>query len=156
MSEYEGDERRDHPRVPIDGQLQGEIEAFVVAPLMDLSLSGALIEVPSALPANARYALKLPMSETDSVEIQAEVVRSYVHGFDSISAGKPAVKYRAAIKFIDLTDAQQKSLKQLMDRGSYVSLSTTQRYTAIDDAKLMEVYRRSHPRAEADGTAEEI
>ncbi len=118
MSEYEGDERRDHPRVPIDGQLQGEIEAFVVAPLMDLSLSGALIEVPSALPANARYALKLPMSETDSVEIQAEVVRSYVHGFDSISAGKPAVKYRAAIKFIDLTDAQQKSLKQLMDRGS--------------------------------------
>ena len=118
MSEYEGDERRDHPRVPIDGQLQGEIETFVVAPLMDLSLSGALIEVPSALPANARYALKLLMSETDSVEIQAEVVRSYVHGFDSVSAGKPAVKYRAAIKFIDLTAAQKKSLKQLIDRGS--------------------------------------
>ena len=84
---------------------------------MDLSLSGALIEVPSALPANARYALKLPMSETGSVEIQVEVVRRYVHGFDSLSAGKPAVKYRAAIKFVDLTDAQQKSLKQLMDRG---------------------------------------
>ena len=118
MSKYEGDERRDHPRVPIDGQLQGEIEASVVAPLMDLSLSGALIEVPSALPANARYALKLPMSETESLEIHAEVVRSYVHGFDSITAGKPAVKYRAAIKFVDLTDAQQQSLKQLVDRGS--------------------------------------
>jgi hypothetical protein len=85
---------------------------------MDLSLSGALIEVPSALPANARYALKLPMSENDSVEIQAQVVRSYVHGFETIRAGKPAVKYRAAIKFVDLTDAQQKSLKQLIDRGS--------------------------------------
>ena len=117
-NQYEGDERRDHPRVPIDGQLQGEIEAFVVAPLMDLSISGALLEVPSALPANARYSLKLPMSETESVELHAEVVRSYVHGFDSISAGKPAVKYRVAIKFVDLTDAQQKSLKQLMDRGS--------------------------------------
>ncbi|GMR24302.1 MAG: hypothetical protein BMS9Abin37_2825 [Acidobacteriota bacterium] len=118
MSDYEGDERRDHPRVPIDGQLQGEIEASVVAPLMDLSLSGALIEVPSALPANARYALKLPMSVTDSVEIQVEVVRSYVHGFDSVSAGKPAVKYRAAIRFVDLSDVQRMSLKQLMDRGS--------------------------------------
>ena len=117
-NQYEGDERRDHPRVPIDGQLQGEIEAFVVAPLMDLSISGALLEVPSALPANTRYSLKLPMSETESVDLHAEVVRSYVHGFDSISAGKPAVKYRAAIKFVDLTDAQQKSLKQLMDRGS--------------------------------------
>ncbi len=117
-NQYEGDERRDHPRVPIDGQLQGEIEAFVVAPLMDLSISGALLEVLSALPANTRYSLKLPMSETESVDLHAEVVRSYVHGFDSISAGKPAVKYRAAIKFVDLTDAQQKSLKQLMDRGS--------------------------------------
>ncbi len=105
-NQYEGDERRAHPRVPIDGQLQGEIEASVVAHLMDLSLSGALLEVPSALPANARYSLKLPMSETESVELHAEVVRSYVHGFDSISAGKPAVKYRAAIKFVDLTDAQ--------------------------------------------------
>ena len=84
---------------------------------MDLSLSGALIEVPSALPANARYLLKLAMSETESVEIDAEVVRSYVHGFDSISAGKPSVRYRAAIKFLDLTDAQRQSLKQLMDRG---------------------------------------
>ena len=66
-NKYEGDERRDHPRVPIDGQLQGEIEASVVAHLMDLSLSGTLLEVPSALPANARYSLKLPMSETESV-----------------------------------------------------------------------------------------
>lgn len=116
-NDWEGDERRDHPRVPIDGQLQGEIEAFVEAPLMDLSLSGALIEVPSALPANARYALKLPMSETESLELHVEVVRSYVHGFDTVSAGKPAVKYRAAIKFVDLTDAQTASIKQLMDRG---------------------------------------
>jgi len=118
VSEYQGDERRDHPRVPIDGQLEGEIDASVVAPLMDLSLSGALLEVPSALPANARYALKLPTSETESLELHAEVMRSYVHGFDSASVGKPAVKYRAAIKFVDLTDAQQQSLKQLVDRGS--------------------------------------
>jgi hypothetical protein len=115
--EWEGDERRGQPRVAIDGGLQGEIEAAVAAPLMDLSLSGALIEVPSALPANARYSLKLPMSETESLEIRAEVVRSYVHGFESVSAGKPAVRYRAALKFVDLTDAQTQSLKQLMDRG---------------------------------------
>ena len=114
---WEGDERRGQPRVAIDGGLQGEIEAAVAAPLMDLSLSGALVEVPSALPANARYSLKLPMSETESLEIQAEVVRSYVHGFDTVSAGKPAVKYRAALKFVDLTEEQTLSLKQLMDRG---------------------------------------
>ena len=115
--EWEGDERREQPRVAIDGSLQGEIEAAVAAPLMDLSVSGALIEVPSALPANARYTLKLPMSATESLEIHAEVVRSYVHGFDTVSAGKPAVKYRAALKFLDLTHDQTQNIKQLMDRG---------------------------------------
>lgn len=114
---WEGDERRGQPRVAIDGGLQGEIEAAVTAPVVDLSVSGALIEVPSALPANARYTLKLPMSATETLEIHAEVVRSYVHGFDSVSAGKPAVRYRAALKFLELTDAQSGSLKQLMDRG---------------------------------------
>ena len=115
--EWEGDERRGQPRVAIDGGLQGEIEAAVAAPLMDLSVSGALIEVPSALPANARYTLKLPLSDAEALEIHAEVVRSYVHGFDTVSAGKPAVRYRAALKFIDLDDAQIGNIKQLMDRG---------------------------------------
>lgn len=115
--EWEGDERRAQPRVAIDGNLQGEIEAAVTAPLMDLSVTGALIEVPSALPANARYTLKLPMSATQSLEIHAEVVRSYVHGFDTVSAGKPAVRYRAALKFLDLTHDQTQNIKQLMDRG---------------------------------------
>ena len=114
---WEGDERRGQPRVAIDGDLRGEIEASVHAPLMDLSLSGALLEVPSALPANARYSLKLPISETESLEIDAEVVRSYVHGFESVAAGKPAVRYRAAIRFLELTDAQIGRLKQLMDRA---------------------------------------
>lgn len=116
-NDWEGDERRDHPRVSIDGQLQGEIEASVEAPLMDLSLSGALIEVPSALPANARYSLRLRLSETKTLELHAEVVRSYVHGFQTVTAGQPAVTYRAALKFVDVTEEAQQALKQLMDRG---------------------------------------
>ena len=40
-----------------------------------------------------------------------------MHGFDTVSAGKPAVRYRAALKFLDLTDAQIGNIKQLMDRG---------------------------------------
>ena len=54
---WQGNERRDHPRVPIAGEMQGKIETTIDVPLVDVSLSGALLEMPSALAANTRYRL---------------------------------------------------------------------------------------------------
>jgi len=101
----------------MEGQLQGKIETAIEAPLMDLSLSGALIEVPSALPASARYSLKLPITERESLDVGIEVVRSYVHGFDKDDSGQPAVRYRAAIKFVELTEQHRQGITTLMDKG---------------------------------------
>ena len=114
---WQGGERRGQPRVALGGKLQGKIETAIEAPVMDLSLSGALIEVPSALPANARYSLKLPVTEREFLDVGIEVVRSYVHGFDKDDAGHPAVRYRAAIKFVELSEAQRQGLTALMDKG---------------------------------------
>ena len=120
--EWEGDERRGQPRVSIDGGLQGEIEAAVEAPLMDLSLSGALLEVPSALPAGARYALKLPAAGEEIPRLTAEVVRSYVHGFDKEGTGPPSVRYRAAVKFVELTAPQRAGIEKLLAQSDGSSL----------------------------------
>lgn len=120
-TEWHGDERRGNPRVrlqKVEGEIQGALEASVV----DLSMSGALLEVPSAPPTSSRLVLKLPLDPEGGIptlDIPGEVVRSYVHGFDKEGTGPPSVKYRAAMHFADLAPAERDGLQKFLEeRGN--------------------------------------
>ena len=112
--EWKGKERREHARLPIDGEMRGRIHSALDGLVVDLSVSGALLEVPTTLAPNMKYILKLSLEPGKLLELRAEVVRSYVHGFDKKATDKPAVRYRAALRFVDQTDEQITALENFL------------------------------------------
>ncbi len=99
-------ERRKQLRVPAKGGVRGKIHTAASVPVLDLSISGALLEVPCTLKVGEIYTLRLAI-RSDVLAIKSKVVRSYVHGFDKNERGEMVIKYRAAIQFLDLSDQNQ-------------------------------------------------
>jgi hypothetical protein len=111
-NEWQGEERRAHPRVSLK---ERESPSRVVAStIVDLSLSGALLEVGSTLTPKSRYTVRLERADGQPLELDGEVVRSYVHGFEKDEKGLPAVKYRAAIQFVDVDPDTKDDLERLL------------------------------------------
>jgi hypothetical protein len=111
-NEWQGEERRGHPRVSLKDR---ENPSRVVAStIVDLSLSGALLEVGATLETKSRYTVRLEKPDGRPLELAGEVVRSYVHGFEKDEKGLPAVKYRAAIQFVDVDPQTEDDLERLL------------------------------------------
>jgi hypothetical protein len=114
---WQGEERRSHPRIALAGAVEGALDSVIEAPIVDLSMSGALVDVASALPSGGRCVLRIPTDGVETFEIPAEVVRSYVHGFHKGKDGQPSVRYRAAIRFVDLDARQEAELTRFIEEG---------------------------------------
>lgn len=121
--EWDGRERRKHPRVPLKGEVKGKIHTVSSAPVIDLSVEGALLEVPCALTPKSLYTMRLALSPTQHLEIKSKVVRSYVHGFERNARGETVIKYRAAVQFQAVPDNHKEALYQIVQRLSQSTLS---------------------------------
>ena len=121
--EWDGAERRKYPRVPLKGEVKGKIHTVSAAPVIDLSVEGALLEVPCVLEPKATYILRLAIGPTEQLEVKGTVIRSYVHGFERNDRGETVIKYRAAVQFQAIGDAQREALHQAVERLSQISVS---------------------------------
>jgi len=121
--DWDGRERRKHPRVPLKGEVKGKIHTVSSAPVIDLSVEGALLEVPCALTPKTMYTMRLALSPTQHLEIKTKVIRSYVHGFERNAKGETVIKYRAAVQFQAIPDALKEALYQAVQRLSQKTVS---------------------------------
>ncbi len=101
-----GGERRKQLRVSSKGGVRGKIHTAASVPILDLSLSGALLEIPCTLSMGEIYTIRFAI-EDRVLAIKSKVVRSYVHGFDKNERGEMVIKYRAAVQFLAMPDKDQ-------------------------------------------------
>ena len=98
-----GAERRRRPRVAVRGEVMGRIHTVASAPFVDLSETGALLEVNCALKPGAFYTLRFLIPEGRELVLKTRVVRSFVQGFQPGPRGESVVVYRTAVEFVDTT-----------------------------------------------------
>ena len=121
--EWDGRERRKYPRVPLKGEVKGKIHTVSATPVVDLSVEGALLEVPCVLEPKTLYTLRLAVGPTGQLEVKGKVIRSYVHGFERNERGETVIKYRAALQFQAIGDAQKETLHKTVERLSQIAVS---------------------------------
>src|SRR5262245_24116063 len=106
-----GDERRRWPRIPVRGEIVGQIYTETAAPLLDLSEGGALLEVPCVLRPRANYTLRLALGQGAVLMLRASVVRSYAHHLEAIGHGESRLRYHAALQFVNVSDRERELIR---------------------------------------------
>jgi hypothetical protein len=86
---------RKSQRVPILGDLRGEIMVFEPLQVKELTPHGASIETSFPLPLNSLHDLRLTLG-TGAVVVKARVVHSHVG-----EMGEDAVRYRSGVEFVE-------------------------------------------------------
>jgi hypothetical protein len=83
-------DRRVRARVAVHGDVLGKIHATSPAPVVNLSETGALVEVDCVLRPGHRADAALPLRGAGDLILRCRVVRSFIHGFDRAAGEESA------------------------------------------------------------------
>jgi hypothetical protein len=90
--------KREHERVPMLGQLVGEIMVFEPLAVTHLSVKGLAVETRFALHLNSLHEMRLTLGALPVV-VKARVVHSHISDVD-----QDVVTYRTGLEFVELPD----------------------------------------------------
>jgi hypothetical protein len=110
-------ERRVRTRVAVHGDVLGKIHATNAAPVVNLSETGALVEVECVLRPGTVQMLRLPLRGSGELTLRCRVVRSFIYGFDRAAGEESVVRYRAALEFVGLSDEERAALRAQLEGG---------------------------------------
>lgn len=106
---YPDGEKRDAERIPILGELRGEVMIFQPVVIKEISIGGADIESGFALQPNTLHDFRLSLGER-SVVVKGRVVRCTISDVD-----QEIVLYRSGVEFVELSDRVRSAITEFVD-----------------------------------------
>jgi hypothetical protein len=101
--------KRDAERVPMLGDLQGEIMVFQPMLIKEVSLGGAMVETQFPLHLNSLHDLRLTLGQR-SVIVKGRVVHSQIADVD-----QDVVTYRSGVEFVEPSEHVAAAIAQFLD-----------------------------------------
>ena len=91
-------EKRDRERVPLGGQVRGEVMVFQPMTILDISLGGAQIETGFALQLDSIHDFRLTLGDR-SLVVKGRIVHCHIGELTDVSA-----LYRTGVEFVSVSD----------------------------------------------------
>ena len=88
-------EKRDRERVPLAGQVTGEVMVFQPVTILDISRGGAQVETPFALQLDSLHDFRLSLGER-SVVVKGRIAHCHIGELTESSA-----LYRTGVEFVE-------------------------------------------------------
>ena len=102
-------DKRDADRVPVLGELQGEMMVFQSMLVKEVSLGGATVETRFPLHINSLHDLRLILGNT-SVILKGRVVHSHISDVD-----QDLVTYRTGMEFVEPSERVLSAIEAFLD-----------------------------------------
>ncbi len=103
------DDKRAAERVPILGELQGEMMVFQPMQVKDISRTGATVETRYPLHLNSLHDIRL-MVGTKSVILKGRVVHSRISDVD-----QDIVTYRTGLEFLEMSERVVAAIDEFLE-----------------------------------------
>lgn len=102
------DDKRDTERIPILGELQGEMMVFQPMLVKEVSRGGVTVETQFPLHLNSLHELRLTLG-SKSVVLKGRVVHSRISDVD-----QDIVTYRSGMEFVELSERVMSAIQEFL------------------------------------------
>jgi len=111
--------KRDRERVPLEGQVRGEVMVFQPMTILDISIGGIQIETSFALQLDSLHDFRLSLGDR-SVVVKGRVAHCHIGELTDVAA-----HYRTGIELIELSDHARDAISDFVLAMKYAQSTPT-------------------------------